>query len=82
MLPASGRPAEVGDTPRMANHMQKYGFLGFLTRQALLPLISMTSLSLKTTASQKLFLLPFCLLLIFTIALRSYLAHTRSIPFP
>jgi hypothetical protein len=59
--------------PRIAKHIEKFSFLQFLTRQALLPLIGMSSLSLKTTASQKLLVLPFCLLLTFTIALRSYL---------
>jgi hypothetical protein len=68
-------------SPRIAKQMGKYGSLRFLSRQALLPLIGMSSLSLKTMASQKLVLLPFCLLLIlilFTITLRSYLRQTRT----
>jgi hypothetical protein len=56
--------------PRIANHIGKHGFLRFLTRQALLPLIGMSSLSLKAMASPTFLLLPLCLLLIFTIALR------------
>ena len=63
--------------PRIACHVEKYGLLRSLTRQALLPLIGMSSLSLKTTASQKLLLLPLCLLLISTITLPSYLRQTR-----
>ena len=64
-------------SPRIANHMEKYRFLQCLTRQALLPLIGMSALSLKTTSPQKLLVLPFCLLLISTIALRSYLRQPR-----
>ena len=64
-------------SPRIAKQMGKYGSLRFLSRQALLPLIGMSSLSLKTTASQKVVLLPFSLLLFLTIALRSYLRNTR-----
>ena len=56
---------------RLANHIGKYGFLKSLTRQALLPLIGISSLSLKATASLKIILLSLCLLFIFTIALRS-----------
>jgi hypothetical protein len=66
-------------SPRIAKKMGKYGSLRFLSRQALLPLIGMSSLSLKTTASPKIVLLPFpLLLLIFTITFRSYLHQTRS----
>ncbi|NIO20784.1 MAG: hypothetical protein GTN76_08615, partial [Candidatus Aenigmarchaeota archaeon] len=36
-------------SPRIASRIDKYGFLQFLTRQALLPVIGMSSLSLKTT---------------------------------
>ena len=64
-------------SPRIANHIGKYGSLQFLTRQALLPLIGMSSLSPKTTASQKLLVLPFYLLLIFTIAFPFYLRQKR-----
>jgi len=70
-------------SPRIAKKMGKYGSLRFLSRQALLPLIGMSSLSLKTTASPKIVLLPFpLLLLIFTITLRSHLRHTRTNDFP
>ncbi len=37
--------------PFIANHIEKYGSLRFLTRQALLPLIGVSSFSLKITAS-------------------------------
>jgi hypothetical protein len=61
--------------PRIANRIGEHGFLRFLTRQALLPLVWLSSFSLKTTASPILLLLPFCLLSIFTIALHS--CHRR-----
>jgi len=64
-------------SPRIAKQMGKYSSLRFLSRQALLPLIGMSSLSLKATTSITLFFLPLTLLLIFTIALRSYLRQTR-----
>ncbi len=63
-------------SPRMANLIEKYAFSRFLTRQALLPVIGMSSLSLKTTTPQKLFLLPLFLVLIFATALRSYRRQT------
>jgi hypothetical protein len=63
--------------PRIANHIGKYGFLRFLTRQALLPLIGMSSFCLKVTASQEFLLLSLCLLLIFTVALRLRLSQVR-----
>ncbi|NIS62587.1 MAG: hypothetical protein GTO13_18345, partial [Proteobacteria bacterium] len=65
--------------PLMANQVKKHGFSQFLTRQALLPLIGMSLLSLKATASQKFFLLPLCLLFIFTftVALRLHLRQAR-----
>lgn len=63
--------------PRIANHIGKYGFLRFLTRQALLPLIGMSSLSLKTTASQAFLLLPLCLLFILTVTLRLRIPQPR-----
>jgi hypothetical protein len=56
--------------PRIANHIGKYGFLRYLTRQVLLPLVGMSLFSLQTTASQEFLLLSFCCLFIFTVALR------------
>ena len=68
--------------PRIADHIGKYGFLQFLVRQMLLPLIGMSSLSLKTAAPEKLLLLPLCLLFIFTVVLHSYRRQTRSTTSP
>jgi len=62
--------------PRIADHIEKHGFLRFLTRQALLPLVGMSSLSLKTTAPQTLLLLPICLLIL-TLTLHRYRRQTR-----
>jgi hypothetical protein len=66
-------------SPPVANHIEKYGFLRFLTRQALLPLIGMSLLSLKATASPAFLFLPLCLLFIFTftVALRLHLRRAR-----
>ena len=64
--------------PRIANHIEKYDFLQFLTRQALLPLIGISSLSLKTTASQKLLVLILCFILIFALTIRSCLRNTLN----
>jgi len=64
-------------SPRVASHIEKYGSLRFLTRQALLPLIGMSSLSLKTTASPTFLLLPLCPFLIFTITLPFYFRQNR-----
>ncbi len=64
--------------PFIATHIEKYAFLRFLTRQALLPLTGMSSLLLKIKASQQLLLLPLCALLFFTIMLRSYFCNTIS----
>ena len=61
--------------PRIANHVEKYGFLRFLTRQALLPLIGMSSLFNKfnkITPLPTLLFLVLCFLLIFAAALRRY----------
>ena len=63
--------------PPIACNIVEYGSLKFVTRQVLLPLIAMSSLSLKTTASPTFLLLPLCLLLILTAALHSYLRPTR-----
>jgi len=66
--------------PRVAKHIEKYGFLQFLIRQALLPLIGMSSLfnnSNKITPFPTLLFPLLCLLFIFTIALRSY--HQRLV---
>ncbi|NIO21888.1 MAG: hypothetical protein GTN76_14445, partial [Candidatus Aenigmarchaeota archaeon] len=63
-------------SPHMANLIEEYAFSRFLTRQALFPVIGMSSLSLKTTTPQKLFLLPLFLVLIFATALRSYRRQT------
>ena len=63
--------------PRIATHIEKYGFLQFLTRQALLPLIGTSLLYLQTTSSQKLHLLLLCFILVFTITLPFYLRQNR-----
>jgi hypothetical protein len=66
--------------PRIAKHIEKYDFLRFLSRQALLPLIGMSSLfnkSNKITPLPTLLFPLLCLLFIFTIALRSY--HQRLV---
>jgi hypothetical protein len=66
--------------PRIAKHIEKYGFLQFLSRQALLPLIGMSSLvnkSNKITPFPTLLFPLLCLLVIFTITLRSY--HRRLV---
>ena len=44
--------------PRIASNIGEYRSLKFITRQVLLPLIAMSSLSLKTTASPTFLLLP------------------------
>jgi len=62
--------------PRIANHIKNYGSLKFITRQALLPLIGMGSLSLKTASSPTIVFLPLFFLSIFTIRLRSYLRQS------
>jgi hypothetical protein len=62
-------------SPRIANYIGKYGPLQFLTRQALLPLVGMSSLFNKfnkTRSSPTLLFLPLLLLLIFPAALRRY----------
>jgi hypothetical protein len=63
--------------PRIADRMGKYGFLRFLTRQALLPLIGLSSLSVKTATSPPFLFLPLCLFLIFTLVLRPYFRQAR-----
>jgi len=69
--------------PRIAKHIEKFGFLQLLTRQALLPLIGMSSLCNKfnkiTSLPTLLFLLV-CLLLIFTAALRSSRPQPSPLP--
>ena len=61
----------------MANHIEKYGTLRFLARQGLFPFIGVSLLSLRTTASQEFLLLPLCLLIVFTLALRLRLNQAR-----
>jgi hypothetical protein len=56
--------------PCMANSIGKYGSLRFLVRQGLLPLIGMSSLSLKPANIPTFLFLPLCLLLIFTLLIR------------
>jgi len=63
--------------PRIANHIKNYGSLRFITRQVLLPLIGMSSLSLKTASSPTLLFPLLCLFLILAITLPSYLRQTR-----
>jgi hypothetical protein len=66
--------------PRIAKHVEKYDFLRFLTRQALLPLIGMSSLlnkSNKITPFPTLLFPLLCLLPILTTALHSY--HRRLV---
>jgi len=63
--------------PCIANHMEKYDSIRFLSRVALLPLIGMSSLSLKTSSSPPLLFPPLCLFLILAVTLRSYLRQTR-----
>ena len=66
--------------PRVANHIEKYGFLRFLTRQALLPLIGMSSLfnkSNKITPFPTLLFPLLCFVLVFTITLPFYLRQNR-----
>ena len=69
--------------PRIAKHIEKFSFLQLLTRQALLPLIGMSSLCNKfnkiTSLPTLLFLLV-CLLLIFTAALRSSRPQPSPLP--
>ena len=67
--------------PRIAKHIEKFSFLQFLTRQALLPLIGMSSLFNKfnkITSLPTLLFLLLCLLLTFTAALRSYRSHPST----
>jgi hypothetical protein len=63
--------------PRIANHIEKNGFSRFLTRQALLPLIGISSLSLKTAVSPALLLLLLCPLFLLATLLRSYCRRTQ-----
>ncbi|MHC4687385.1 MAG: CFI-box-CTERM domain-containing protein [Planctomycetota bacterium] len=66
--------------PRIANHIERYDFLQFLTRQALLPLIGMSSLfnkSNKITPFPALLLPLLCFFLVFTITLPFYLYQNR-----
>jgi hypothetical protein len=66
--------------PRIANHIEKYDFLQFLTRQALLPLIGMSSLfnkSNKITPFPTLLIPLLCFILVFTITLPFYLRQNR-----
>jgi hypothetical protein len=66
--------------PRIGNHIEKYDFLQFLTRQALLPLIGITSLfnkSNKITPLPILFFPFLCFFLVFTITLPFYLRQNR-----
>ena len=63
--------------PRIANHMEKYGFLRILSRLALLPLIGMTSLSLNVAISPTFLFLPLCLVLIVATTLPIHTRQTR-----
>ena len=56
--------------PCIANGMGKYGSLRFLVRQGLLPVIGMSSLSLKPANIPTFLFLPLCLLIIFTLLIR------------
>ena len=65
---------------RIANHIEKYDFLRFLARQALLPLIGMSSLfnkSSKITPFPTLLFPLLCFVLVFTITLPFYLRQNR-----
>jgi hypothetical protein len=64
--------------PRIAKRTEEYGFLRFLSRQALLPLIGISLLSLKTTASPTLLFLSLCLILIFTLTVRRQQLFNRT----
>jgi len=63
--------------PVVADYMEKYRSLRFLSRQALLPLIVMSSLTLKAATSSKFLFLPLSLGLILAIALPSYARQSR-----
>jgi len=63
--------------PPIASRIEKHGCLKFIIRQGLVPLIAMSSLSLKTTLSPTFPLLFSCLLLISTMGLSAYRRKTR-----
>jgi hypothetical protein len=63
--------------PPIASRIEKHGCLKFIIRQVLLPMIAMSSLSLKTGASPKLPLLPPFLFLISTMGLSTYRRKAR-----
>ena len=63
--------------PPIANHIEKFESLKAVTRQGLLPLIAMSSLSLKTTSSPTFLLLSSCLLLISTMGLSTHRRKAR-----
>jgi hypothetical protein len=63
--------------PPIASQIEKHGRLKFIIRQGLLPLIAMSSLSLKTTSSPTFLLLSFCILLISTMGLSTYRRKVR-----
>ena len=56
--------------PCIANGMGNYGSLRFLVRQGLLPVIGMSSLSLKPANILTFLFLPLCLLIILTLLIR------------
>jgi len=56
--------------PCIADSMGNYGSLRFLVRQGLLPVIGMSSLSLKPANIPTFLFLPLCLLIIFTLLIR------------
>jgi hypothetical protein len=67
--------------PRIANHMERYGFLRFLSRLALFPLIGMSSLSLKTSPWPTFLALSAFLLSISTMAVRTHPRKPVNPPF-
>ena len=56
--------------PCIADSMGNYGSLRFLARQGLLPVIGMSSLSLKPANTLTFLFLPLCLLIILTLLIR------------
>jgi len=56
--------------PCIADSMGNYGSLRFLVRQGLLPVIGMSSLSLKPANTLTFLFLPLCLLIILTLLIR------------
>jgi hypothetical protein len=64
-------------TPRMANYIGRYKYLRFFTRQALLPFVGMSCLSVTATVPNVFILLLLCFLTVSVILLRPYFRRTR-----